>query len=69
MFSALNVSPSTQAGLISESSSEPSMLGEGHAENRGQGQQQKRKRASDLQDKGTYIQEGKAGPGMWWVCL
>lgn len=69
MFFALNVSPSTQAGLISESSAEPSTLGEGHAEDHRQGQQQKRKRASDLQDEGTYLQEGKTGPGMWWVCL
>ncbi|XP_076786480.1 RBBP8 N-terminal-like protein isoform X2 [Arvicanthis niloticus] len=41
----------TKAGLISESSAEPSTLGEGHAEDHRQGQQQKRKRASDLQDK------------------
>lgn len=65
VFFALNVSPSTQVGLISESSDS----GEGHAEDHRQAQQQKRKRASDLQDKGTYLQEGKTGPGMWWVCV
>ncbi|XP_028629988.1 RBBP8 N-terminal-like protein [Grammomys surdaster] len=55
----------TKVGLISESSDS----GEGHAEDHRQAQQQKRKRASDLQDKGTYLQEGKTGPGMWWVCV
>ncbi|NP_766619.2 RBBP8 N-terminal-like protein [Mus musculus] len=54
----------TKAGLISEASAEPSMPGVGHAEDHQQSQQQKRKRASDLQDKGTYLREGKAGPGM-----
>lgn len=54
VFFDLNVSPSAQAGLISESSIETSIAGEGqHAEDLRQGQQQKRKRASDLQDKGT----------------
>lgn len=42
----------TKAGLISESSIETSIAGEGqHAEDLRRGQQQKRKRASDLQDK------------------
>ncbi|XP_021050550.2 RBBP8 N-terminal-like protein [Mus pahari] len=41
----------TKAGLISEASAEPSMPGMGHAEDHRQSQQQKRKRASDLQDK------------------
>lgn len=69
VFFALNVSPSAQAGLISEASAEPSMPGVGHAEDHRQSQQQKRKRASDLQNKGTYLREGKMGPGRWWVCL
>lgn len=50
----LSVSPSAQVGLTSEASAEPSVLGEGHAEDHRQGPQQKRKRTSDLQDKGTY---------------
>ncbi|OBS72938.1 hypothetical protein A6R68_12508 [Neotoma lepida] len=41
----------TKVGLTSEASEEPSMLGEGHAEDHRQGPQQKRKRTSDLQDK------------------
>ncbi|GAB1287315.1 RBBP8 N-terminal-like [Apodemus speciosus] len=41
----------TKAGLISEASAEPSMPGDGPAEDHLQSQQQKRKRASDLQDK------------------
>lgn len=41
----------TKVGLTSEASAEPSMLGEGHAEDHRQGPQQKRKRTSDLQDK------------------
>lgn len=41
----------TKAGLISEASAEPSMPGDGHAKDHLQSQQQKRKRASDLQDK------------------
>lgn len=55
MFFALNVSPSAQVGLLSEASVEPSKPGDGHAEDHRQSQQQKRKRASDLQDKGTYL--------------
>lgn len=70
LFFALNVSPSAQAGLISEASAELSMPGVGgHAEDHRQSQQQKRKWASDLQDKGTYLREGRTGPGRWWVCL
>lgn len=62
MFLGLSVSPSAQVGLTSEASVEPSIPGEGHAEDQQQGPQQKRKRASDLQDKGTYILEGQVGP-------
>ncbi|XP_021502011.1 RBBP8 N-terminal-like protein isoform X2 [Meriones unguiculatus] len=48
----------------SEASVEPSMPGEGHAEDHPQGPHQKRKRVSDLQDKGNNLLEGQIGPGM-----
>ncbi|XP_051000815.1 RBBP8 N-terminal-like protein [Acomys russatus] len=41
----------TKVGLTSKASAEPSIPGEGHAEDQQQGPQQKRKWASDLQDK------------------
>lgn len=64
VFLTLSVSPSAQVVRTSEASVEPSMSGEGHAEDHPQGPQQKRKRVSDLQDKGTYLLEGYIGPGM-----
>ncbi|XP_036040231.1 RBBP8 N-terminal-like protein [Onychomys torridus] len=50
----------TKVGLTSEASAEPSVLGEGHAEDHQQGPQQKRKRTSDLQDKGTHLLEAES---------
>ncbi|KAL6031828.1 hypothetical protein STEG23_030804 [Scotinomys teguina] len=48
----------SKVGLTSEASAEPSMLGEGHAEDHRQGLQQKRKQTSDLQDKGIAPASG-----------
>lgn len=59
VFIVLNVSPSAQGGLTSEASAEP---GQGHAENQQEGPQQKRRRTSDLQDKGTHLLQGQTGP-------
>lgn len=52
VFVVLNVSPA-QVALTSEASAEPGMPGQGHAEDHHEGPQQKRRRTSDLQDKGT----------------
>ncbi|XP_052578606.1 RBBP8 N-terminal-like protein [Peromyscus californicus insignis] len=50
----------TKVGLTPEAIAEPSMLGEGHAEDHRQCPQPKRKRTSDLQDKGIYLLEAES---------
>lgn len=65
LFFALSVFPSAQMGQTSEASAESSMPEEGHAECHRQGPQQKRKRTSDLQDKGTHLLEGQTGQHIW----
>ncbi|CAH6776662.1 Rbbp8nl [Phodopus roborovskii] len=54
----------TKVGLTSEASAEPSMPGQGHAGDHQGGSQQKRRRTSDLQDKGTLLLQRQTEQGM-----